>query len=76
MLTFSIGVAIVFIVVDLFVRLVIEPWLSGKNKKLQNSSVSKLDPKFKLATETMYDGGEPHKPEEINNTDSDESISK
>lgn len=76
MLTFIIGVAIVFIAVDLFVRLVVEPWLSGKNKKLANPSSSKLDPKFKLATETMYDGGKPHSSDGADNSAEDENITK
>lgn len=76
MLTFIIGVAIVFVAVDLFVRLVVEPWLSGKNKKLTKSSTSKLDPKFKLATETMYDGGKPHTSEGTNSIVDDDDNSK
>ncbi len=62
MFTFIISVVLVFIAVDLFVRFVLEPWIVGSDKKNKVSkSVSpKLDPSFKLATETMYDGGEPH----------------
>ena len=75
MLTFIIGVAVVFIAVDLFVRLVVEPLILRKHKKVSNYSKSKLDPTFKLATETMYDGGKPHKPEASKNA-ADEINSK
>lgn len=76
MLTFIIGVAIVFIAVDLFVRFVVDPLILGKHKKASKSSKSKLDPTFKLATETMYDGGKPHKPETSKNAVDNEDVSK
>lgn len=67
MLTFIISLAIVFIAVELFVRLIVDPWILGKFKRSPKSSTSKLDPTFKLATETMYDGGKEHKPEALKN---------
>ena len=76
MLTFIIGVAIVFIAVDLFVRFIVDPLILGKYKKASKSSKSKLDPTFKLATETMYDGGKPHKPEKSKNTIDNKNDSK
>ena len=75
MLKFIIGVALVFIAVDLFVRFVVDPLILGKYKKVSKSSKSKLDPTFKLATETMYDGVKPHKPEASKNA-ADENNSK
>jgi hypothetical protein len=72
MFTFVISVVIIFIAVDLLVRFLIEPLIMGKFKKAPKSSISKLDPSFKLATETMYDGGEAHRPEVPNNEVNDE----
>lgn len=76
MLTFIIGVVVVFIAVDLFVRLVVEPMILRKSKKVSNYSPSKLNPKFKLATETMYDGGKPHTDGASKNAVKNENISK
>ena len=76
MLTFIIGVVVVFIAVDLFVRLVVEPMIVGKKEKLSKSSTSRLNPKFKLATETMYDGGKPHTDGSSKNDVNDEKKSK
>ncbi len=76
MLTFIIGVVVVFIAVDLFVRLVVEPMILGKKEKLAKSSRSKLNPNFKLATETMYDGGKPHTDGSSKNDVKKENISK
>lgn len=76
MLTFIIGLVIVFIAVDLFVRFIVDPLILGKHKKAFKSSQSKLDPTFKLATETMYDGGKPHKPEVSKNDADNENDSK
>jgi len=76
MLTFIIGVVVVFIAVDLFVRLVVEPLILRKSKRKSNYSTSKLNPKFKLATETMYDGGKPHTDGSSKNVVNDEIISK
>ena len=76
MLTFIIGVVVVFIAVDLFVRLVVDPMILGKKEKLSKSSTSKLNPGFKLATETMYDGGKPHTKGSSKNVVNDEKISK
>ena len=76
MLTFIIGVAIVFIAVDLFVRFIVEPLIAGKHKKVSKSSKSKLDPTFRLAAETMYDGGKPHKPEASKNAVDNKNNSK
>lgn len=76
MLTFIISVAVVFIAVELFVRLVVDPLILGKFKKSSKISQSKLDPTFKLATETMYDGGKAHKPEASKNAAKNENTSK
>ena len=76
MLTFIIGVVVVFVAVDLFVRLVVDPMILGKKEKLSKASTSKLNPKFKLATETMYDGGKPHTDGSSENIAHDENISK
>jgi hypothetical protein len=76
MITFIISVVLVFIAVDLFVRLIVEPMILRKSKKVSKSSTSKLDPTFKLATETMYDGGKLHSAELSNNAVYDENNSK
>lgn len=70
MLTFLLILVLVFIGVDLLVRFVIEPLIVGSNKKnkASKSFSQKFDPAFKLATETMYDGGKPHNQEEKNST--------
>ena len=78
MIIFIISFILVLIGVDLFVRFVLEPWICGTNKKnkVSKSTVPKLDPTFKLATETMFDGGKPNSTEESNNTGSDNNISE
>ena len=65
MLTFIIIFILVLVAVDLFVRLIVEPSIlrSAKKSKIPKVSHPQLDPSFKLATETMYDGGKPHAPE-------------
>lgn len=64
MLTFIVIFILVLVAADLFVRLIVEPLIlrSEKKDKVSKSSISQLDPSFKLATETMYDGGKPHDP--------------
>lgn len=76
MITFIISVILVFIAVDLLVRFIVEPLILGKHKKASKFSKSKLDPTFKLATETMYDGGKPHTQEVSSNANNEENISK
>ncbi len=77
MIKFLLMCVIVFIVVDLFVRFVVEPLIRSSNKKDRQvkSSAIKFDPSFRLATETMYDGGKPFKNEEIESTEKEENIS-
>lgn len=77
MITFLLILVLVFIGVDLLVRFVIEPLIVGSNKKrkVSKSFTKKFDPAFKLATETMYDGGKPHKQEEIGKATKDENTS-
>jgi hypothetical protein len=62
MFTFIVVLIFVFVAVDLLVRFVIEPMLttSKKKKKAVRSFSPRFDPTVKLATETMFDGGEPH----------------
>lgn len=78
MITFIISIILVFIGVELLVRFIIEPLILGRNKKnkVSKSSTSKLDTKFRLATETMYDGGKTFTPEVSENAVKDENISK
>lgn len=65
MIRFLLIVALVIIVVDLFVRFIIDPMIIASHKKAKTakSNSPKFDPMLKLATETMYDGGKPHKDE-------------
>lgn len=65
MFTFIVVLIFVFVAVDLLVRFVIEPMLttSKKKKKTVKSFSPRFDPTVTLATETMYDGGEPHNDE-------------
>ena len=59
MLTFLLILALVFIAVDLFVKLVIEPLASKQNKKHQeNKTPITADPFIGLVGVTLYDGGE------------------
>lgn len=73
MVTFLIIFVLVLVAVDLLVRFVIEPLiLAADNKnKVPKPFATKFDPSVKLATETMYDGGKPHK-EETQESKSDE----
>jgi len=66
MITFLLILILVFVGVDLLVRLVIDPLASGsaKKNKVQKSFATRFDPMISLASETMYDGGKPHKEEE------------
>lgn len=70
MLTFLIVLILVFIGVDLLVRFVIDPLASGSTKKnkISKSYTPRFDPTLKLASETMYDGGELHKEEKQNDS--------
>jgi hypothetical protein len=63
MLTFILVLVMVFIGVELLVRFVIDPLASASTKKnkLSKSYSPKFDPTLRLASETMYDGGEIHK---------------
>lgn len=66
MITFLLILILVFVGVDLLVRLVIDPLASGsvKKNKIRKSYASRFDPTISLVSETMYDGGKPHKAEE------------
>ena len=68
----------VLICVDLFVRFLLEPWICGPNKKnkVSKSSVPKLNSEFKLATETMYDGGKPNSSESLKDAVHDVHVSE
>ncbi len=65
MITFLLVLILVFVGVDLLVRLVIDPLASGsvKKNKIRKSYTSKFDPTISLVSETMYDGGKPHSEE-------------
>lgn len=64
MITFLLILILVFVGVDLLVRLVIDPLASGSTKKNKVSKpfTSRFDPTINLASETMYDGGTEHGP--------------
>lgn len=70
MAAFLIAFVVVVIAVDLLVRFVVDPFLDSSKKKNKASKVTapKFDPAFRLATETMYDGGKERKEEESNST--------
>ncbi len=78
MLTFLIVLVAVFIGVDLLVRFVIDPLASGsyKKNKVSKPLTNKFDPTLRLASETMYDGGQPHEDKKSNETNKDENITK
>ncbi|MBW7841738.1 MAG: hypothetical protein H3C40_03335 [Ignavibacterium sp.] len=78
MLTFLLVLVAVFIGVDLLVRFVIDPLASGsyKKNKVSKPFASKFDPTLKLASETMYDGGQPHEDENSKETDKSENITE
>ena len=78
MIKFIILLVIVFIGVELLVRFILEPLFekSYKKKKVSKPSSSKLNPEFRLAAETMYDGGKPHAPEKGDNKSDGEKITK
>jgi hypothetical protein len=63
MFYFILALILVFIGVDLLVRLVIDPLATKTNKKNKTlkSYTPRFDPTLKLASETLYDGGELHK---------------
>lgn len=64
MITFLLILILVFVGVDLLVRLVIDPLASGSTKKhkVAKPFTSRFDPNIRLASETMYDGGTEHNP--------------
>lgn len=79
MVTFLIVFVLVLVAVDLLVRFVVEPLMlaSDKKKKIAKSYTTKFDPLVKLATETMYDGGKPHKEDgSEDNPDVEKDINK
>ena len=78
MINFFIYVILVFIGVDLLVRFILEPLILGsfKKKKVLRTSTSKLDSEFRLATETLYDGGEPHSPDLSSNSTNEKNMLK
>ncbi len=59
MLTFLLVLVLIFIAVDLFVQLVIDPLASKaeKKEKLKRSSTNNIEPEISLVGATMYDGG-------------------
>ena len=75
MFYFILALILVFVGVDLLVRLVIDPLASKSNKKNKTlkSYTPRFDPTLKLASETMYDGGKLHEEDKAIIT---ESISK
>ena len=76
MIAFLLVLILVFIAVDLLVRFVIDPLIiaSNKKKKVAKSFTPRFDPTVKLAIETMYDGGKPHKEGESGSATTDEKI--
>ena len=77
MVTFLLILVLVFVAVDLFVQLVIEP-LAVKleeKKKHQPKSINIIEPKFSLVGATMYDGGKA-KSDKQSKTDNSEEIKK
>lgn len=77
MITFLLILILVFVGVDLLVRLVIDPLASQSTKKnkVTKPFTSRFDPTINLAGEMMYDGGKP-KEEESNKTVADDSNAK
>jgi len=69
MITFLLILILVFVGVDLLVRLVIDPLASESTKKNKVSKpfTSRFDPTINLASETMYDGGTEHDPTSSSN---------
>lgn len=63
MVIFLLSLVAVFIVVDLLVRFVFEPMIDPSKKRIKAPKPvsSRFDPTVRLATETMFDGGKPHK---------------
>lgn len=78
MLTIIIALILVLIAVDLFVKFIVDPQILKyeKKSKISKSSSPKLDPSFKLATETMYDGGKPHEHELSKHTADGEKLTE
>lgn len=77
MLTFLLILVLVFVAVDLFVQLVIDP-LAVKleeKKKRGTDSIKIVKPKFSLVGATMYDGGKV-KAEEEKKTENKEEEKK
>jgi hypothetical protein len=78
MIRFLLICVLVFVVVDLFVRFIVEPLIISSNKKVKSAETksSKFDPNLKLATETMYDGGKPQNEQKTEPVQKKEDISK
>ena len=76
MIVFLLILVLVFVGVDLLVRFVIDPLIISSNKKnkVAKSFTPRFDPTVKLAIETMYDGGKPHKKGESESATKDEKI--
>lgn len=62
MIKFLLIFALMCVVVDLFVRFIVDPMIRSSHKKPKSaeSKALKFDPTLRLASETMYDGGTPH----------------
>ena len=77
MIEFLLICAVMFLVVDLLVRFVIQPLIISSDKKAKSaeSKVSNFNPKFRLVSETMYDGGKPLNEQAAEPVQKNESIS-
>ncbi|MFZ1290560.1 MAG: hypothetical protein WAR79_10745 [Melioribacteraceae bacterium] len=77
MIKFLLICLLVFVVVDLFVRFIIDPLIRSSNKKVKSvdSKALKFKPTFRLATETMYDGGKPYNKQKNEPSEENENIS-
>lgn len=76
MLTFLLILVAVLITVDLLVRFVLDPFLaaSRKKKKTAKSFQPRFDSSFKLATETMYDGGKQRSKEQVDEVKKEKDV--
>ena len=77
MLKFLLICALMTLVVELLVRFIIQPLIKSSDKKvkLEESKTSGIDPTFRLASETMYDGGKPHPEQDAESAHKNENIS-
>jgi hypothetical protein len=77
MITFLLILVLVLVAVDLLVRFVVDPMIqtSKKKTKVSKSFTPQFDPTFKLATETMYDGGRKHNEDKSDETTKEKSPS-